>query len=212
MGGGDSRAICATNVPPLKNRGTTVVKQRNERNLLFPSKEFRDRVRSAAKERGFRSEQAFILAACENELKRGDAAEATERLEARVAATLANFAKDLQALFTLAHGQFALTNSLLQYVLTCMAEPPEEVLPAARARAKARAGARHPAAGGRAGRRHVRLPAAVRASSGSSGNEPVKLPAHVGGPDTGTSRRHPMRGWIPPAAGHPGALSSRFAF
>src|SRR2546422_7996910 len=76
MAGGDLRAICATNVPPVKNRGTTVVKQTNERNLLFPSKEFRDRVRSAAKERGFRSEQAFILAACENELKRGNAAEA----------------------------------------------------------------------------------------------------------------------------------------
>ena len=138
MAGGGFRAICATNVPPLKNRGTSVGKQRNERNLLFPSKEFRDRVRSAAKERGFRSEQAFILTACENELKRGDAAEATERLEASVAATLANFAKDLQALFTLAHGQFALTNSLLQYVLTCMVEPPDDVLEAARARAKAR--------------------------------------------------------------------------
>jgi len=36
----------------------------------------------------------------------------------------------------LGHTQFALTNSLLQYVLTCMA--PEEVLPAARARAKLR--------------------------------------------------------------------------
>ena len=114
------------------------MKQRTERNLLFPSKEFRDRVRSAAKERGFRSEQAFILAACENELKRGDTAEATTHLESRMAATLANVTKELQSLFTLAHTQFALTNSLLQYVLTCMVEPPEELLPAARARAKAR--------------------------------------------------------------------------
>jgi hypothetical protein len=61
-------------------------------------------VRLAEKERGFGSEQAFILAACKNEL----------------------------------HAQIALTNSLLQYVLTCVVEPPEEVLPAARARAKAR--------------------------------------------------------------------------
>ena len=114
------------------------MKQRTERNLLFPSKEFRDRVRSAAKERGFRSEQAFILAACENELKRGDTTEATTQLESRIAATFANVAKELQSLFTLAHTQFALTNSLLQYVLTCMVEPPEELLPAARARAKAR--------------------------------------------------------------------------
>ena len=46
--------------------------------------------------------------------------------------------KQVQSLFTLVHTQFALTNSLLQYVLTCVVEPPAEVLPAARARAKAR--------------------------------------------------------------------------
>jgi len=50
----------------------------------------------------------------------------------------ANTGKQVQSLFTLVHAQFALTNSLLQYVLTCVVEPPEEVLPAARARAKAR--------------------------------------------------------------------------
>ena len=51
---------------------------------------------------------------------------------------VANLTKELQSLFTLAHTQFALTNSLLQYVLTCMVEPPEDVLAAARARAKVR--------------------------------------------------------------------------
>lgn len=115
-----------------------MAKQRTERNLLFPSKDFRDRVRSAAKERGFRSEQAFILAACQNEMERGDSAEALDDLEARIAATLANTGKQVQSLFTRVHAQIALTNSLLQYVLTCVVEPPEEVLPAARARAKAR--------------------------------------------------------------------------
>jgi hypothetical protein len=109
-------------------------KHRIERNLLFPSKEFRDRVRSAASERGFRSEQAFILTACEHELRQGDNTEETAQLEARIAATLANMAKEIQSLFTLVHTQVALTNSLLQYVLTCVIEPPEEVLPAARAR------------------------------------------------------------------------------
>lgn len=113
-------------------------KHRIERNLLFPSKEFRDRVRSAASERGFRSEQAFILAACENEVRRADGTEATTQLEARIAATLASMAKEVQSLFTLVHTQFALTNSLLPYVLTCMNEPPEETLPAARARARLR--------------------------------------------------------------------------
>jgi hypothetical protein len=113
-------------------------KDRIERNLLFPSREFRDRVRSAASERGFRSEQAFILTACEHELRQGDNTEATAQLEARIPATLANMAKEVQSLFTLVHTQVALANSLLQYVLTCVVEPPEEVLPAARARARLR--------------------------------------------------------------------------
>jgi hypothetical protein len=108
------------------------------RNFRYPSAELRNRVRLAVKERGFRSEQAFLVAACERELRESDSAEATDRLEARIAATLANTGKQVQSLFTLVHAQFALTNSLLQYVLTCVVEPPEEVLPAARARAKAR--------------------------------------------------------------------------
>jgi hypothetical protein len=115
-------------------------KRRIERNLAFPSEEFRKKVRTAAKGRGFRTEQAFILAACQNELERGDNNEATTQLEARIAATLANPSREMQSLFTLAHSQFALTNSLLQYVLTCMIEPPEDVLPAARARARLRYG------------------------------------------------------------------------
>jgi hypothetical protein len=130
-----SQLRLATAEPP---GGIVMRKPRTERNLLFPSQEFRDRVRAAAKQRGFRSEQAFILAACENELKRGDHTEATTNLEARVAASVRNVIKEVQALFTLAHTQFALTNSLLQYILTCTAEPPEDALPAARARAKLR--------------------------------------------------------------------------
>jgi hypothetical protein len=108
------------------------------RNFRYPSAQLRDKVRIAVKERGFRSEQAFLIAACERELRESDSAEATAQLEDRIAATLANVTRELQSLFTLAHTQFALTNSLLQYVLTCMVEPPEEVLPAARARARAR--------------------------------------------------------------------------
>ncbi len=108
------------------------------RNFRYPSAELRNRVRIAVKERGFRSEQAFLIAACEHEFRESDNKEATAQLEARIAATLANMTKEAQSLFTLAHTQVALTNSLLQYVLTCVVEPPEDALPAARARAKAR--------------------------------------------------------------------------
>ena len=108
------------------------------RTFRYPSADLRDKVRAAVKERGFRTEQAFLIAACEHELERGDNTEAMDDLEARIVATLANVAREVQALFTLAHSQFALTNSLLQYVLTCMIEPPDDVLPAARARARLR--------------------------------------------------------------------------
>ena len=108
------------------------------RSFRYPSADLRDQVRAAVKERGFRSEQAFLIAACEHELEKGDNTEATAQLEARIAATLANLSREVQSLFTLAHSQFALTNSLLQYVLTCMIEPPDDVLPAARARARLR--------------------------------------------------------------------------
>lgn len=113
-------------------------KQRIERNLAFPSEEFRAKVRTAAKDRGFRTEQAFILAACENELKRDARTDANSQMEARLIASMQKVAKEFQALFTLVHAQFALTNSLLQYVLTCTIEPPEELLPAARPNARLR--------------------------------------------------------------------------
>lgn len=113
-------------------------KRRIERNLAFPSEEFRMKVRTAAKDRGFGTEQAFILAACENELKRDTRTDANSQMEARLIASMQKIAKEFQALYTLVHVQFALTNSLLQYVLTCTIEPPEEVLPAARARARLR--------------------------------------------------------------------------
>jgi hypothetical protein len=90
------------------------------------------------KKDAFARSRRSYLRACKNELERGDGTEATVQLEARIAATLANTGKQVQSLFTLVHAQFAITNSLLQYVLTCVVEPPEDVLPAARARAKAR--------------------------------------------------------------------------
>ena len=115
-----------------------MAKPRIERSLLFPSNEFRERVRKAGKDRGFRSEQAFILAAGENEMRRGENTDATTQFEARVAATLTNLAKQVQGLQTLAHAQVALTDVFLKYVIICVVEPPEDALPAARVRARLR--------------------------------------------------------------------------
>src|SRR5712664_2205829 len=99
-----------------------MAKPRIERSLLFPNKEFRERVRKASKDRGFRSEQAFILAACEREIRRGDDTESVTQFEARIAATLTNLAKQGQHLQTLVEAQVAIT----------------DVLPAARVRARLR--------------------------------------------------------------------------
>src|SRR6266851_9729155 len=107
----------------IRKSGQRMAKPRTERSLLFPSEEFRERVRNAAKDRGFRSEQAFILAACENEIRRGENTDATTQFEARVAATLTNLAKQVQGLQTLAHAQVALTDVFLKYVITCIVEP-----------------------------------------------------------------------------------------
>ena len=71
-------------------------------------------------------------------MERGDNAGAIDDLEARIVATLLSMAREGQSLFTLVHTQVALTNCLLQYVLTCVPEPPEDLLPAARARARLR--------------------------------------------------------------------------
>ena len=108
------------------------------RNFRYPSAELRDQVRAAVKERGFRSEQAFLIAACEHEIRQDANTQATEQFEARVAATLTNLAKQAQELQTLAHAQVALTDVFLKYVITCVVEPPEDALPAARVRARLR--------------------------------------------------------------------------
>ena len=89
-----------------------------------------NKVRAAVKERGFRSEQAFLIAACEHEIRQGANTEATAQFEARVAATLTNLAKQVQGLQTLAHAQVALTDVFLKYVITCVVEPPEDALTA----------------------------------------------------------------------------------
>jgi len=115
-----------------------VDKKSFSRNFRYPSAELRDQVRAAVKERGFRSEQAFLIAACEHEIRQGANTEATEQFEARVAATLTNLAKQVQGLQTLAHAQVALTDVFLKYVITCVVEPPEDALPAARVRARLR--------------------------------------------------------------------------
>jgi hypothetical protein len=142
MAGGGFRPLCATNVPPAK---TEVIRWWNkEPNGICssPARSFATACAWPQRNGAFARSTRSYLRRVRNELARGDSTEATAQLEARIAATLANKGKQGQV-----HAQFTLTNSLLQYVLTCVVEPPEEVLPAARARAKARYAKIHRLAG-----------------------------------------------------------------
>ena len=78
-----------------------MAKKEISRNFRYPSADLREKVRVAVKERGFRSEQAFLITACANELRRGENTEAVTQFESRIAATFNNMAKQLQGLHTL---------------------------------------------------------------------------------------------------------------
>src|SRR6266403_2261199 len=67
-----------------------------------------------------------------------EALEFPKRFLARIATTLTNLAKQGQHLQTLVEAQVAITDVLLKYVITCVVEPPEDALPAARGRARLR--------------------------------------------------------------------------
>src|SRR5258708_20245425 len=101
-----------------------MAKKAISRNFRYTSAELREKVRIAVKERGFRSEQAFLIAACEHELRQGDNTEAVTQFEARVAATLTNLVQQVQGLHTLAQAQAALTHLLLNYLITRVFQPP----------------------------------------------------------------------------------------
>ena len=68
----------------------------------------------------------------------GDDTESVTQFEARIAATPTNLAKQGQHPQTLVEAQVAITDVLLKYVITCVVEPPEDALPAARVRARLR--------------------------------------------------------------------------
>lgn len=108
------------------------------RNFRHPSAQLLVQVWTSVKERGFRSGQAFQIVACEHEIRQDPNTEATAQCDARVATTLTNLTKNVQGLQTLARAQVAPTSAFLKYVITCVVEPIEHALPAARVRARRR--------------------------------------------------------------------------
>ena len=98
----------------------------------------KEKVEEISTERGYRSCSAFMVQAIEEKLRRDEALESVSETEARIAASFNQVQRQLQSLHTAVQGQFALTDALAKYLLTCIAEPPGELLSGARARARDR--------------------------------------------------------------------------
>lgn len=108
-----------------------------QRNLRLPDT-LKERIEQVASERGYRSSSAFMIEAIQEKLRRDDAIESMSEAEGRIAASFNQIHRRLESLHTATQGHFALTDALSKYVLTCMNEPPGELLASARARAKDR--------------------------------------------------------------------------
>jgi Arc/MetJ-type ribon-helix-helix transcriptional regulator len=93
---------------------------------------------TAVAERGYESASAFIRDAIQKELRQDGKETVIADIEERMAATLIRLSKDLRAVHTAQLATFAYIDALTKVVLTCMAEPPNDVLDQARARAKRR--------------------------------------------------------------------------
>ena len=109
--------------------------RKNERFELRLPEELILRLKTSAQERGA-SVASLVRAALENELRHGDTAlEKTERI---VGASIDRLARDVRTLQTSQQAIFALTDSLAKLFLTCVPEPPPEILDQAKRKARLR--------------------------------------------------------------------------
>ena len=93
-------------------------------------------IEQAVAERGYESTSAFMRHAIQKELRHDD--NAVAQVEERIAATLNRQAKELRSVHTAQLATFAYVDALTKVLLTCIAEPPNEMLDQAKARAKRR--------------------------------------------------------------------------
>jgi len=107
------------------------------RRTIRISDQLDSRIRKAAAERGFANPTLFLRASLEALVreKNGDAA---GDLEQRLAATLERIGRDLFRVQRAQQAHFAVTDTLIKTLLTCLPEPPADVMAQAVARAKER--------------------------------------------------------------------------
>ena len=93
-------------------------------------------IERAVAERGYESASAFMRHAIQKELRHDE--NAVAEVEERIAPTLNRQAKELRSVHTAQLATFAYVDALTKVLLTYIAEPPNEMLDQAKARAKRR--------------------------------------------------------------------------
>lgn len=94
------------------------------------------KLQAEADKRGFDSPSAFVRHAIQSELRQGDSA--VNQVEERIAATVNRLAKEVRSVHTAQLATFALVDAFVKVFLTCVPEPPNEMVDQAKARAKRR--------------------------------------------------------------------------
>lgn len=106
------------------------------RRTIRISDQLDEEIRKAARGRGFANSTAFLRASLEALVAEKSAN--AEEVEQRVSATLDRIARDLFRVQRAQQAHFAVTDTLIKTLLTCMPEPPADVMAQAVARAKER--------------------------------------------------------------------------
>jgi Arc/MetJ-type ribon-helix-helix transcriptional regulator len=106
------------------------------RRTIRISDQLDEEIRKAARGRGFANSTAFLRASLEALI--GEKSANAEDVEQRVSATLDRIARDLFRVQRAQQAHFAVTDTLIKTLLTCMPEPPADVMAQAVARAKER--------------------------------------------------------------------------
>jgi Arc/MetJ-type ribon-helix-helix transcriptional regulator len=107
------------------------------RRTIRISEQLDEAIQKAATARGFGNPSAFLRTGLET-LVRESNANSDGGVEQRVAATLDRIGRDLFRISRAQQAHFAVTDTLIKTLLTCLPEPPPEAMAQAIARAKER--------------------------------------------------------------------------
>ena len=93
-------------------------------------------IRAVAQKRGFTSPNSFVRAAIANELRAGESA--LDQAEQAISLSIERLAREVRNLHTAQQAAFAMLDCLTRLFLTCVPEPPAEVLEQSKRKAKLR--------------------------------------------------------------------------